>query len=56
MVARVRLGHRGLQVEEEADPGALPEGSQADVRGEVCLVRGDWHSYADTGTDMWLFS
>jgi len=38
MVARVRLGDRGLQVEEEADPGALPEGSQADVRGTLCIV------------------
>ena len=38
MAARVRLGHGRLQVEEEADPGALPEGSQADVRGALCIV------------------
>ena len=39
MVARVRISHGRLQVEEEADPGALPEGSQADVRGALCIVR-----------------
>ena len=38
MAAGVWLGDCRLQAEAEADPGALPEGSQADVRGTLCIV------------------
>ena len=54
MASRVWLGDCSVQAEAEANPGALPEGSQADVRDDVCLVR-PGHSYAHTGTDIWLF-
>ena len=44
VAARVWLGDCRLQAEAKANPGSLPEGSQANVRGKVCIVGG--------GTDM----